>query len=305
MFKGNDYWKNYMTLWFGKELIEDWKQNCKVVRIESNGEDINLECYIVSDTAPTLIFSHGIAGYARILLPFVMPLFKNGINIICPDLKGYGYNSHIKGDFTWNQHVQNIVDTASYAKNISKGSLYIGGASMGGPLAYEAASKVKNVSGLICWCLWNLSDKEFIENETVLGKKTFALLPLLKIISRIFGSFRIKTYNAVSYDTLTDSKVFNDMVKLDPQAGTLISLRGMISLLTQSSPTLLYNKYKIPTLVLQPSNDKMTPVKYIKKTYNDLGSEIKKYIEVENSPHFPLDKKFYDIWATEVTSFIR
>lgn len=305
-FSGKDYWKNYMDLWFGNELIEEWDNNVQIDKIVSNNKEINLELYIRDKTAPTIVFSHGIAGYARVLLPFIIPLFKIGYNFVVPDLQGYGYNTGIKGDFEWNLHVQNLVDSVKYAKENFKGNIYLGGASMGGPLAYSASCMVPDlIEGLITWCLWDFSDREFMLNETTTGKFTYFLKPLFKLCATLFGNTRVKTYHLVSYDTLTCSEYFNSILKKDPQAGTHITLKGALSLLLQSVPLIDHRMFELPTLVLQPKDDRMTPPKYIERTYNKLGSKIKKYVEVENCEHFPIHSEHYNIWAEEVDCFIK
>lgn len=58
---------------------------------------------------------------------------------------------------------------------------------------------------------------------------TFLLMPLLRLTAKLLGNLRIKTYRLVSYDTLTDSNEFNEMIKKDSQAGTHITLRGAAS----------------------------------------------------------------------------
>lgn len=71
-----------------------------MVWIQSNDESLHIEMYYTGvPDATTIVFSHGITGYARLMLPFIMPLFEKGYNIIAPDLKGYGYNKGRKGDF--------------------------------------------------------------------------------------------------------------------------------------------------------------------------------------------------------------
>ncbi len=76
MYKVKDYWKNYMEKWFGSDLISEWSRYCKEETMQSNNEKLHLETYVNREDKPTLIFSHGIAGYGRVLLPFVMPLLK-------------------------------------------------------------------------------------------------------------------------------------------------------------------------------------------------------------------------------------
>lgn len=306
MYQGNDYWKNYMERWFGASLIQEWEQNVKLTSIESEGRRINLEIYESADkTAPVIVFSHGIAGYARVLLPLVIPLFKKGYTLVVPDLQGYGYNEGVNGDFEWNAHVANLKDAVAYAQMVYQGPIWLGGASMGGPLAYEAASAIDSVEGLLCWCLWDFSDREFMLNETKTKGLTFALIPILKFLAKFLGRMRIKTYALVSYDTLTDSKEFVELLKADPQAGTHVTLKGAASLLADSKPKVSHEAYKKPVLVVQPGADRMTPVKYVKRTFERLGSAKKHYVEIPEIAHFPTDKDSYRVWAEEVDGFIK
>jgi alpha-beta hydrolase superfamily lysophospholipase len=303
---GKDYWKNYMERWFGKELIGKWEKYVIVEEIQSNDKKINIEIYDTGNKeATTIIFAHGIAGYARVLLPFTMPLFEKGYNLVIPDMQGYGYNNGLKGDFEWNAHKQNIKDTIQYTRTRFGGKVILGGASMGGPLAYAAACESEEIDALVCWCLWDFSDREFMLNETNTKKLTYLLIPVFKFISKFMGKVRIKTYRLVSYDTLTDSHEFNEIIKDDPQAGTHITLKGAVSLIIQSKPYKSHDDYIKPILVLQPEKDKMTPRHYTEKVFKKLGAANKKYVEIKDAPHFPTEKKYYKQWAEEVDAFIK
>ena len=294
-----------MINWFGEELIEKWVKYAEVKQINSAKGKINIEVYKNVDLSkPTIVFSHGIAGYARVLLPFLIPLFEKGYNIIAPDLEGYGYNDRLKGDFTWDIHLQNLKDTVDYAKSEFKGKIFLGGASMGGPLAYATDVRYNCADGLICWCLWDFADREFMNKETNTKRLTYPMMPILKLSSTLFGKLRLKTYYFVSYDTLTDSMEFNNLLKTDPQAGTLISLRGATSLVTQSEPDLKHENYEKPVLVCQPEQDKMTPSYYTKKTFGLIKSENKKYVPFEGA-HFPTDRETYIKWTQEVHLFLQ
>ncbi len=294
-----------MIKWFGAELIEKWEKYIEIKQIDSAKGKIHIEVYKNTDlSSPTIIFSHGIAGYARLLLPFLIPLFEKGYNIIAPDLEGYGFNDRLKGDFTWNIHLQNLKDTVDYAKKVFKGKIYLGGASMGGPLAYATDARYNCVDGLICWCLWDFADKEFMNKETNTKRLTYPMIPFLKLFSTLFGRLRVKTYYFVSYDTLTDSMEFNNLLKTDPQAGTLISLRGACSLITQSKPDIKHEDYEKPVLVCQPEHDKMTPGCYTKKTFEKIKSLKKEYCGFDGA-HFPTDMQTYKKWGNAVDSFLQ
>ncbi len=304
-YSGKDFWKNYMVNWFGTDLIDFWEKHVELKQIDSINGKINLEIFKNKDLSkPTIVFSHGIAGYARLLLPFLYPLFKNGYNIIAPDLEGFGYNDRLKGDYTWDIHLCNLKDTVAYARTVFKGKIFLGGGSMGGPLAYATDARYNCVEGLVCWCLWDFADREFMNKETTTKRLTYPLIPFLKLSSALFGKFRLKTYHLISYDTLTDSREFNDLLKDDPQAGTLLSLRGALSLVTQSRPDIKHEEYEKPVLVCQPEQDKMTPSYYIKKTFAKLKSSRKKYCSFEGA-HFPTDKLTYAKWGECVDRFIQ
>ncbi len=305
MYTGDDFWKNYMEKWWEKDLIKKWEKNVVIDKIQSNGRNINLEIYDTGNkNAPTIIFAHGIAGYARLLLPFTIPLFERGFNLVVPDMQGYGYNEGLRGDFEWNVHKQNLIDTAKYARSRFKGKVVIGGASMGGPLAYAAACEDENFNALVCWCLIDFADREFMINETSTKRFTYILIPIFKIMSKLFGKMRLKTYRLISYDTLTESDELNKLIKQDPQAGTHITLRGAASLVLQSKPKKPHESFKIPTFIMQPGADEMTPKYYTKKVFQKLGSKNKKYVEIKNQAHFPANMKPYYVWADEVSKFI-
>ncbi len=300
-----EFWKNYMVHWFGEELIHQWEKHAEVKSVDSVNGKIQVEIYENVDVEkPVIVFSHGIAGYARILLPFLIPLFQKGYHIIAPDLEGYGYNERLKGDFTWDTHLENLRDTVAYARKRFKGKVFLGGASMGGPLAYSADARYDCADGLICWCLWDFADKEFMKKETTTKGWTYPLLPALRLLSRLVGRLRIKTYRVISYDTLTESKEFNALVKRDSQAGTLISLRGALSLLTQSKSDIDHSEYDKPVLVCQPEGDQMTPSFYTKKTFEKFGKGPARYCGFEGA-HFPLEPSTYIRWAECVDQFIK
>ncbi len=304
-FEGKDFWKNYMIHWFGEDLIEKWEKHVELRQIDSVKGKINIEIYRTADPAnPTLVFSHGIAGYARLLLPFLMPLFEKGYNIIAPDLEGYGFNERKKGDFSWEEHLANLNDSVEYAKTQFNGKIYLGGGSMGGPLAYATDVRYNCADGLICWCLWDFADKEFVDKTGAAGKLTLMFAPVMKLVSTIFGKATFKSTKFVSYRDLTSSKQFNALIMQDPQSGNRLTLRGALSMVTQSKPDLKHELYKKPVLVCQPKDDKMTEARFTRRIYDRLGSENKQYVDFTGG-HWPVEKDKMIKWGEVVDQFIK
>jgi alpha-beta hydrolase superfamily lysophospholipase len=304
-YKGDDFWKNYMVNWFGEDLIEKWYEYVEEDWIESRSNQVHLEVYDTgSPTAPTVVFSHRIARYARVMLPLVIPLRELGYNLVLPDLQGYGYTQGKKGVFDWNTHVSNLLDSLEYARHRFRGPLFLGGASMGGPIAYEAACRANSISGLITWCLWNLSDPTFLANETPMGKSLLRWTGLFRGLGRVFGRMKMKTQRVISYQHLSDLEEFYLLLMEDPQAGTDITLRGALSLGLETVPSIQYKDFLLPTLVVQPESDEMIPCKYVKQTFDVLGSDVKKYVGLPGAAHFPTVMEYYDTWSSAVDGFI-
>jgi pimeloyl-ACP methyl ester carboxylesterase len=304
-YQGKDFWKNYMEGWFGGELIEKWERTVKLQSINSIKGDIGLEIYDTGEKRnPTIVFAHGIAGYARLLLPFLMPLYEKGFNIIAPDLEGFGYNSRVKGDFCWDEHLHNLKDAVGFARKLFGGQVYLGGGSMGGPLAYATDARYDCADGLICWCLWDFADREFIQNTSTTKKLTYPLIPIMNLASVFLGKLTFRTTRFVSYQALTSDARFNSLIMRDPQSGNTISLRGVLSLVLQSKPDLAHKEYQKPVLVCQPSGDEMTPSFYTQKVFDKLGSRKKRYAAFPGA-HFPTEKTVYADWVKEVSDFVR
>ena len=215
-----------------------------------------------------LVFAHGIAGYARLLLPFLVPLRERGINIVAPDLQGYGYSEGPRGDFCWNDHVRNLGDAVAYARARFSGKVLLGGGSLGVPLGLRCGCPLRRRGRARLLVSVGPTDREYIALETRLGRLTFVAMPLFRLLGEPFGGTFIKTYRIVSYDTLSASPELNALVKRDPQAGTRITLRGAASLAAQSTPDVAFEDWRLPTLVLQPGADRMTPARYARRVRN-------------------------------------
>jgi len=191
-----------------------------------------------------------------------------------------------------------------FAKANFEGPVYLGGGSMGGPLAYATDARYNIADGLICWCLWDFSDREFIEDTSTTKSLTYYMIPLLKLMSALIGKLTVKTTRFVSYRSLTTDPEFNKLIMEDPHSGNTISLRGALSLITQSKPDLRHELYQKPILICQPEDDKMTRSYHTKKVFDRLQSSNKEYLDFSGG-HFPLDKETFLTWGTVVDEFIR
>jgi pimeloyl-ACP methyl ester carboxylesterase len=302
----DEHWKTYMHKWWGNDLIA----KAAVIQekfVDSGGRQLHLEVYDTQrEKRPTVVFVHGLVGYARLMLPFTVPLFDRGYNVVAPDLAGYGKTEGLKGDFTWNDWLLNVRDAVEYARARFGGPVVVAGASMGGPVAFSSAIRYQNVDSIICYCLWNLQSPEFIEGVVRFGRWSYFVLKILRAVGALIPRVRFRNGRLISYDNLTDSQELNERLRHgDPMASTLISIRGALSLITQSKWEIPPEQLTIPTLVFQPSKDRMTPPMFARRIFDGLRC-CKRWVDFDGADHMTSKPHYFrNVWGPEVDRWLK
>jgi alpha-beta hydrolase superfamily lysophospholipase len=293
------YFMNYENH-FGKDVIAFAQKEIQEDWIDSAGSKIHLDLCIKDKAAPTIVFSHGMAGYGRLLAPYACRLFAMGFNILLPDLKGYGHNKGQRGHWKWSDLVENLIDTSLYAKKRFQGDLFLAGGSMGGVIAYHAVCQGAPVKAAACYCLFDFQDMELIKESSSYGPFTPLVKASLKWLSKAAPNFSIPASRVSSYDNLSDCAEFNNLVKQDPLGGNTMTLTAAAEMTSVVLPIPFEKFDKVPILVIQPGADKMTPAKFTKKAFDLLETPAKKYVELEGRGHWVLDDEGVDLICSEI-----
>lgn len=282
-----DYWRNYSP-WFGKSAIDEIERMVTETWINSAGGRIHLDVYARPDSAAvgTVVFSHGIVGYGRLVSPFALRLWKRGFNVICPDLVGYGFNEGRRGDWVWPQFVSNLLDALAHARERFGGPLFLAGASLGGPLAYHAACHAPHLSALACYCLFDYRAARFLREVSTTGPLTPLTRPIIAASARLFPTLQIPAEMVVTYQHVAEDPQFAALLRRDPCAGTRITLRAVDSML-RAAPAIEYEQFSTPTLVIQPDDDRMIPPKWSRLYFEQLGCE-KAFSPIPNCGHWTI-----------------
>ncbi len=275
-----------------KHLRENW--------IESGGERIHLDVFARDAGGPTIVFSHGLAGYGRLLAPYAYRLYQLGYNVILPDLAGYGHNRGLRGHWTWDALVENLTDACCYARQSFEGDVFLAGASMGGPLAYRALCKGAPARAIACYCLYDFGDEELARKSSPFGSLLPLMKPLVGRLSRVLPRVRIPISRVLHYDKLSGDPAFNELLRTDPLAGNSLSLRAISEMLNAALPIEFEEFDLAPILILQPGADEMTPPRFSREAYGRLHTSRKRYVEVEGRGHWILDEEGIGIVCAEM-----
>lgn len=224
MENNHHFWRNYAP-WFGQPAIDEVTGTVAEVRIDSFGGRIHLDVYPQAspNRAGTIVFSHGIAGYGRLVSPFALRLWKRGFNVICPDLAGYGFNEGRRGDWLWEQFIQNLLDALNYARQRFDGPLFLAGASLGGTLAYHAACRVQDLTAVACYCFFDYRHTRFLREVSTTGPSTPLARPIIGAAARLWPMLQLPAEMVVPYRYVAEDPAFVALLRRDPCADTISS----------------------------------------------------------------------------------
>lgn len=300
-----EYWKKY-----NKFLPEELQYRETNLPVETywNCKDyqIHLDETKIDKSPVKVIILHGAGGNGRIMGLLGNFLNDLGFEYIAPDLMGYGLTKNKKNkniDYAeWVDCVSDLVDE-EYAKDNKPIVLF--GLSVGGMLAYQAASKNKNVKGIIVTTLADPRQKHVRDD---IAKNLFLSrvgLPFVKITSPVFDRIALPIKWLCKMDRITNNKAFSNVFANDPYAGgSKIKLKFLRTYMT-------FNPAKEPedfgickVLYLHPEKDTWTTIDTSKPFFDKIKSP-KKMVILENCGHAPYEENGLTTMKKEVRNFLK
>jgi alpha-beta hydrolase superfamily lysophospholipase len=298
------YWKRYQRF-FPKELridennqpIEEWW--------EWNDYHIHLDRMSVSSSKIKVIFIHGAGGNGRLFAPYAKMLQVHGYDVVSPDLPPYGL-SYTKALIPIDYHdwIKIITEFIEYEYKRDGKTIVLLGASIGGMLAYHAASVSKQVKGLIVTTFVDTSNHkvrdQIAPNKIIsrLGKVTMDSFPF------VLDSFRISVSKVSRMKLITNNIDFTKLIINDPRAaGTKIPLRFLRTFLNMK-PMIEPEYFDIcPILLIHPELDPMTPFNISESFYKRLQCK-KRCVILEGAGHFPIEQPGVEKMKNAVLNFL-
>lgn len=284
------YWQKY----YDAETVQRSNELRQEFTIYSTDAAIHFDLYEQANkNAPVLIFNHGGGGYSRLFVLLALKLYERGYTLILLNQRGQGYSEGDRNDFTLNQCIQNIVDVTKWARLYYSGRLFLGGASVGSGLVYNAAAAGAPVDALICH---NLYDFGRADNALALSRVAWLLnVPGMAGLSGFFTTLAAKAYptfkvpfNLIGkFEGMVDQRDpgFYQLWRNDPLPVRKVTLRYLQSTFN-TPPAIPLEQDRLPVLVINPMRDLMVKPAVTRRNYERLGG-LKQYIEIS-----------YGHWAT-------
>lgn len=195
-FKNKNYWKRY-PLYTHPELIE----RCVSIEVfTSCGKEFELLRFYKNASAENVLISPGVASHAFVFAELGYLIHQLGYNVfIMPKHGGHDVPKLIK------RHEDAVQQLNT--KYASGTHLY--GEGLGGIVAfYLALSRTSNIKTIICEnapaILTDRAFHEAVNNHGATGNRVRLLLPLFKILTRLFPSLKVSIKTCLDWEKFID-----------------------------------------------------------------------------------------------------
>lgn len=231
-------------------VAEVWTWQQHRVHVEHVGEP---------DAPVRVVLVHGAGGNAAAMWPLAAQLACLGARVTVPDLPGYGRTltrqPHKVQYHHWGDLMADLV-----AKEADARPLIIAGASLGGMLALDAATRTGHADAVVATCLLDMSNSA-VREATFRTSWLAKLGPaLLTIAAGPLASTRLPLRWVSRMHKITNDKdLLAELLADHRGAGTRSSLRWMRSLV-EAQPHTPAEKVTVPVLLVHGDQDRWTPM---------------------------------------------
>lgn len=301
MFKDQSVWlelQDYLPL---ESRITDKVKPVEEV-VEYQNSEIRFDKYNGDSDISVVIF-HGVGGNGRLLSFLAVPLAKQGYNVICPDLPGYGY-SKMSSSFDYSSWVD--VGAFMAKRELEKGKkVFLMGLSAGGMLSYNVACKVKDIEGIF---ITNLLDNQFQEVRDYSAKNKFHSRVGLKILNsmpKFITNMKIPVKSVANMGAIVNDKnILKILLRDKVGSGSSVEISFLLSMM-KAIPVIKAEEFDLcPVLMAHPDNDKWTPT-FVSRLFFDKIKGDKELVLLENCGHFPIEEPGYSKLIKTMLNFLK
>lgn len=267
----------------------DDKNSPKEEWVQFDDIDVHVDHYVQENAKATLIVLHGVGGNGRLLSFIAMPLWRQGYEVVCPDLPMYGHTV-VNRTVSYEDWVNCSVLIAE--KYRRKGvPLFLFGLSAGGMLAYQTACKIDDVAGVMVTCI--LDQRIHAVTKGTASSKMMAVLgkPFLKLTYRMLGKIKLPMKAVCNMKAIVNNKTLAGLLMRDPlSSGAKVTLKFLYGLLNPKIEIEAWDYYKCPILLVHPQKDYWTDISLSWLFFDEIPGKKEMQI-LEDAGHFPIESK--------------
>ncbi|MCR3719437.1 MULTISPECIES: alpha/beta hydrolase [Prauserella salsuginis group] len=254
------------------------------------GADVHVERVGDPDAPVRAVAFHGAGGHAALMWPYAALAARRGVHVVVPDLPGYG-DTRVpdRSAVRYADWIEVACALTSAERETHDGPLWLIGASMGGMVAYEAATRTCGVDRLIATCLLDPRDAEARRAAARHPWLGAAAGPLLRVSAGPLAGAAVPLRWLTNMRGIANDPELVDVVLADRRGGGNRMPLGFFRSFFESAPAVEPEVATGPHVVLaHPADDRWTPAALSLRFFDRIAAS-KEYVPLEAAGHFPVE----------------
>ena len=262
--------------------------NYREVLIDSTDTKIALSIYETKRQKPCVIFLPGTMTHPLFYDEFLSRVAENGFNVIGIHFISHGKSPRDKKVFTFDDMIQNVLDTMKFVKKHYNNKIALLGSSQGGILSLAVAGRDSRIKVAFAHnvVLSSLKDTIVITRFPLYLKPFYKVVPLLmNLVARFFPRWQIPITAYLDFDRITKSEEIKRQFYSDPIGLVSYPLHFLATLFSVNLDCITDGSIKCPVVVIASKGDLLFPFDYCAKVFGLIAAKKKEMVVFEEPYH--------------------
>jgi alpha-beta hydrolase superfamily lysophospholipase len=252
--------------------------------------DVHVERVGDPDAPRRAVLLHGAGGHAAAMWPFAALAARRGIHVVVPDLPGYGRTRVPRpGAVRYPDWIALACELLLAERKVHDGPLVLVGASLGGMVAYDVATRTGAADHVVVTCLPDPRDPVVRRHITRLPRLSVAARPALRVVAGPLAGMSVPVRWLTNMRAISNDPELVDLVLRDERGGGGRVPLGFLRSFLDSAPAVEPEEATGPAFVLaHPAEDRWTPTAMSLRFFDRIAAP-KRLVLLENAGHFPVE----------------
>ncbi|QBJ94634.1 alpha/beta fold hydrolase [Rhodococcus sp. ABRD24] len=254
------------------------------------GRRVHIARAVRPDARVRVMGIHGAGGHAMALWSFAALAADEGVEILFPDMPIYGLTVEPRpAQVRYHDWIDLLCDLVDAERACDPRPLVLFGASMGGMMAYEVASRTGQVAAVLATCLLDPADPRARAAAARWGAAGKAAPALLPPIARVAGGLRPPIKWLVRMNRMSNDPDLSRLCASDPRGGGVRVPLGFLADWFTFPHAVPEQFTAAPVTLVHPAADRWTPPQLSQQFLDRICAPTQSVL-LENCGHWPIEE---------------
>ncbi len=261
------------------------------------GMSVHLDRVAEPDAPVKLLLLHGLGGYGRMIAPYGRLPSVAGLELLAPDLPGFGLTGTVRRPITYGTWVECVLDLLTAERNIDDRPVVLIGVGTGGRLAYDVAASAAEgrVAGVVATSLLDARKQE-VRRWLCPRPELSGVAGPLGVVPGPLRQVRVPLGWMANVAAMSNHAQFADVACSDALgAGASVSLEFVRSFLAAAPALEPEDFVGPPVLLVSPEHDSWTPP-LLSRRFHDRLAAGRRSAVLTGAGHLPIEESGLADW---------